>query len=532
MAQPLLEPVAAGQTRFRMQGLAPDARGIAVGRELLVVVSTLDRLVAFLGAYSEEASLDDLMSTLTLERASRVGGGHAFLLRFAAGDGYTADRAGRLVAAVRGQLYTGSGSIFVRWRERDAPFGYDLVESVDVGPADVVLVDVEFVGRYGVADRIDPVDLVQRLQLQVVPIPLGGVGQAADGAGVREMALVLVAPGLVRRALSYLWRVEHPFAGYPVRIEDDSRDAMLLRVRQPDPRVIDVLRSTPGVEVFVPVSARTAVELGYRHPIELRSASSCFPGEDVFLFRGTVRRVERVAGPPRFVDGRHLVEGSSEVTLQRVGFLGDGEVEKLRVDLKMRPSTVPREPRGVLVPWDRAQLLRKLVYLIPPSALAASRLAMLEQGLVVLTTALVGARNAATVASLGAGSLVPLGRRLCEAAPGVLVPDGWEPWPRVRPELLRDLLELAVDDHAVFLSPDEEPVRLPAAKLRPLDAAVLARIPPSEGEWVEPELSEIGPAELRNERLGRFALWGFGRAETVELNRGLMPAPGEGEAGG
>ena len=58
VAQTLLEPVAAGQTRFRMQGLTPDARGIAVGRELLMAFPSIDWLVSFLGAYSDEASLD------------------------------------------------------------------------------------------------------------------------------------------------------------------------------------------------------------------------------------------------------------------------------------------------------------------------------------------------------------------------------------------------------------------------------------------------------------------------------------------
>src|SRR5690606_17709690 len=126
--QTLLEPVAAGQTRFRMQGLAPDARGIAVGRELLVVFPTLDWLVAFLGAYSDEASLDDLLPTMTLEPARRDTGGDGILLRCAAGDGDGVDRMARLAQATRGQLFAGGGSTFLRWRDREGPFGYDLME--------------------------------------------------------------------------------------------------------------------------------------------------------------------------------------------------------------------------------------------------------------------------------------------------------------------------------------------------------------------------------------------------------------------
>ena len=47
---------------------------------------SLDRLVAFLGAYSEECSLDDLIPSLTIERARRDAGGQALLLRCAGGD--------------------------------------------------------------------------------------------------------------------------------------------------------------------------------------------------------------------------------------------------------------------------------------------------------------------------------------------------------------------------------------------------------------------------------------------------------------
>ncbi|MEM9463460.1 MAG: hypothetical protein AAGF11_55480 [Myxococcota bacterium] len=189
MAQPLLEPVAAGQTRFRMQGLSPDARGIAVGREVLVTFPTLDWLVSFLGAYSDEASLDDLLPTMTLEHARRRQGGHALLLRCAAGDGYAVDRLGRLAGATRGQLYTGGGAVFVRWRQRDAPFGYDLVSSLTAGPEEVLVVDLDHVAGYTTVDRMDPVELIQRLQLRRVPLPLAGVSSdpeqgSGPGAGL------------------------------------------------------------------------------------------------------------------------------------------------------------------------------------------------------------------------------------------------------------------------------------------------------------------------------------------------------------
>ena len=523
MAQPLLEPVAAGQTRFRLQGLSPDARGIAVGREVLVSFPTIDWLVGFLGAYSDEASLDDLLPTMTLEHARRREGGHALLLRCAAGDGYAVDRLGRLAGATRGQLYTGGGSVFVRWRQRDAPFGYDLVSLVSPGADEVLVVDVDHASAYTTVDRMDPVELIQRLELRRVPLPLAGVSADPERCGLKDLALALVTPGLASRVLRHLWRLEASFAGYYVQLEGDTQASLLLRVRQPRGRVLDVLYGTPGVELLAPASSRAAVQVGYRHPIQLSSASACLPGEEMFLFRGDVERVERLAGPPRFVDGRHLVEATGSATLRELGQLREADLVPLQVELQVRPAANPREPRGALIAWEQVGLLRHLVYLIPPSALAASRVVPLDEGLVVITGSSIGARSRAAAAGLGAGAIVPLGRRLGEVAPGVLVPDGYELWPRVRPTLARQLLGLGPDDHALFLQPDGDPIRVKPEQLLPLDAALIGRLQLHEATAVEPELPALEPGRIENRKLGRFALWGFGRAPKGPADDGGTP---------
>ncbi|MCX4244750.1 hypothetical protein [Paraliomyxa miuraensis] len=511
MATSLLEPVSAGQTRFRMQGLAPDARGIAVGREVLVTFPTIDWLVAFLGAFSDESNLDDLLPTMTLEHSRRQEGGHAILLRAAAGDGYAVDRLARIAGATRGQLFTGSGSVFVRWRGREAPFGYDLVSPMAASGEEVLVVDIDYVATYAAVDRMDPVELIQRLQLRRVPLPLSGISGEAERCGIKDLALALVAPGLASRVLRHLWRLEANFAGYYVTLEGDAGASLLLRIRHPRGRVLDVLHGTPGVELLAPASSRAAVQLGYRHPIQLASASACLPGEEMFLFRGDVGRVERLPGPPRFVDGRHLVEATGTAHLRELGQLREAELEPLQVELQVRPASNPREPRGALIAWEQVALLRHLVYLIPPSALAASRVVPLDEGLVVITGSSIGNRGrAAAVAGMGAGAIVPLGRRLGEVAPGVLVADGYELWPRVRPALTRQLLGLGPDDHALFLRPDTDPIRVTEAQLLPLDAALIGRLRLSDATTVAPELPALTPGQVENRKLGRFALWGFG----------------------
>jgi hypothetical protein len=94
----------------------------------------------------------------------------------------------------------------------------------------------------------------------------------------------------------------------------------------------------------------------------------------------------------------------------------------------------------------------------------------------------------------------------------VLVVDGYELWPRVRPTLTRQLLGLGPDDHALFLRPDADPIRVTEPQLLPLDAALIGRLQLHEASTVVPELPALTPGRIHNDTLGRFALWGFGKA--------------------
>jgi hypothetical protein len=508
MARALLEPVTAGQTRFRLQGLSPDARGIAVGREAVMVFDSLDRLVSFLGAFSREASLDDLLPSLTIERAARRGGGHGILVRCTASDGYALDRLGRLVGATRSQLYIGGSSVFVHPRERRAPFGYDLaVSPTDLGRVsgeELVVVDPEFATIYSVVERLDPVELILRLAPRSVPIP-ASLAYDLDAVGLRDMALLLIAPGIADRVLSYLWHTEVPMAGIRVQIEEDRQSSLLLRLRQPSGRVLDILKGIPGVEILAPVSPRAAIQLGFEHPIHLASAGQSLPGDDMYIFRGGVGRVERIDGAPRFVDGVHLVRTEVEVRDWDPGQLRPGDLDALRVDLRLRRTSQAREPRATLVAWSDIQLLRRLVYVVPPSALAAARVIPLNEGILILS----GTSRISHDRSLAVGTIIPLGTRLVEVAPGVLVPDGFEMWPRVRPALIRELLGLEGDDRALFIGPGHEPLHLPESEMLPLDTAVIGRLDPVDLERVEPAMPALEAGRIENRRLGRFALWGF-----------------------
>lgn len=522
MARVLLEPVRARQTNFRLQGLSTDARGIAMGRELLVVLDSFERVVSFLGAYSDHASLDALMSSLTIERCRRQGGGRGYLLRCSAHESQEGDRISKLVGVLSGRVLTGSGSVFVQWRDHHAPFGYDLAVALSelgaLATHDVLVVERDTQTRYLSPEPIDPTDLILRIRLRRVPLPQGKIAADPDRAGVREQALVLVAPGLQDRVVSYLWRREIPMRGAAIRLQDDERTSLLLRLGEPKPEVLDVLAPIPGVEIFRLVSPRAAVQVGWEHPINLASATQILPANDLCLWRGKAQRLERLDGAPRWVQGRHLVQTQTEFQSQAPSDVALERLESLKLEVGLRPSLRPYEAKGCLISWDELHQLRRALYVLPPGVLSAARLVALDEGLLVLSGGLAATmgtrpgagprggvhRNDASVAAL-----LPLGQRLCEVAPGVLVPDGQELRPRLRATLVREVLGLDDDDYAVFLDADSPPLRIRAEQVSPLDVAVVGRLSSRLPELRAFEQPALTAPKLENAKLGRFALWGI-----------------------
>ena len=63
-----LEHVAQGQTRFFTPGVAPDPRGILLGRSCLMTFATLEGAVSWFRLYSSEAALDELLSNLAITK--------------------------------------------------------------------------------------------------------------------------------------------------------------------------------------------------------------------------------------------------------------------------------------------------------------------------------------------------------------------------------------------------------------------------------------------------------------------------------
>ena len=63
----VLDRIALHQTRLHAPGLGLDAKGVALGAKGLVLLPSMDRLVAFLALYTRQNSLADFLRTLVVE---------------------------------------------------------------------------------------------------------------------------------------------------------------------------------------------------------------------------------------------------------------------------------------------------------------------------------------------------------------------------------------------------------------------------------------------------------------------------------
>ena len=122
-----LEHVAQGQTRFFTPGVAPDPRGILLGRYVVMTFATLEGAVSWFRLYSSEASLDELLANVTIMKCKTALGGREIVVQIPAVTSYAADRAARLCRLVGGAVYTGTAKHFVKYRDDRSPYGLSLI---------------------------------------------------------------------------------------------------------------------------------------------------------------------------------------------------------------------------------------------------------------------------------------------------------------------------------------------------------------------------------------------------------------------
>ena len=116
----LLERIALHQTRLRTPGLGLEGKGVALGAKGLVLLPSLDRLVAWLSVYTREHSLEDLMASLSIQIVKSKLGTREITLSFAAESADRMDRVSETARLVGGFAFTGTSRHFVQYRDAAA----------------------------------------------------------------------------------------------------------------------------------------------------------------------------------------------------------------------------------------------------------------------------------------------------------------------------------------------------------------------------------------------------------------------------
>jgi len=119
--------------------------------------------------------------------------------------------------------------------------------------------------------------------------------------------------------------------------------------------------------------------------------------------------------------------------------------------------------------------------------------------------------------------VIPLGQLLCELTPGLLVPLGMDVVPRVSPEVLGRALGHGAGIVTVFTT-DGRPFQVSEGAFTTLERSSLAKIEVDRAEAIDYAADPSVEAQVVNDAVGRFALWGFPDAP----DRRLLP-PGERE---
>ena len=414
----MLDRVAVHQTRLRVPGIGLDARGVALGSRGLVLLPSLDRLVAFLAVYTEQQALSGLVESLSIEIVRSKLGTREIALSFDAGSSDRMDRIAEVARLTGGFAFTGTSRHYVQYRDAAAPFGYDARE-ITATDAPLALYHNTFSQVYEIDRKLDLKSLLMRLMPH--PDPSAALEQRTiwivAEAGVGPSLLGYFARSQVNAEVGVAeWPPETSFDEQPVR-------RFLFRVVDLPPRMRPLLRGTPGLVAFVPVGTGVAVEHAHRHPITLQ-ACPVFERDSLVLFRGRGEPPLEVRPLPVLANVRSLA--GATLDMERAAAVGAGTAalaEAISIPIRLMPDVEPPSALGaIFVPTEDLPLLRRIAYGLSMRTISKLKIALTAHGAFVL----------------GEGGLeaLPLGIFYSKLHGAIFVPVGTRVVPAVDPEIL------------------------------------------------------------------------------------------------
>jgi hypothetical protein len=505
----VLDRIALHQTRLRTPGLGLDPKGVALGAKGLVLLPSLDRLVAWLAVYTRERSLEDLLPSLVIHLLRSKLGTREIALEIAAESSDRMDRVADVARLIGGFTFTGTSRHFVQYRDAGAPFGYDATELLSTD-ARFALYHERFSQLYD-ADKDIALDA---LLLRLMP---QGDPRASHHAGEGPLWIVSefgVGPALVHYFVR--WRVdgEVTLAEWPPASAFDDGPIRRYVMRIPDlpARMHGLVRHTPGITAFAPAGPGVAVELGYRHPVNLR-ACPVFDPNGLILVRGRGDEPWSLTRVPPMGELRAFarVELRGEEARSAAPALGARAPGPVRVGIRLSPSAAPW--RSVTASWIGAEqlpLLRRLAYALPHATIAKTSIAVTDRGVLLR--------------SPGGVEAIPLGTFYVEVHPSLFIPAGYEVTPAVAPDVLHRAIG-APAGKAVFLATGGTSIAVDEAAFAPLEEALIEAPAwePVVAEAIERTLDEA-VIELQPGALGAFPL---SSAEAPDASPLALPARDE-----
>jgi hypothetical protein len=463
----MLDRVAVHQTRLRTPGLGLDAKGVALGAKGLVLLPSIDRLVAFLALYTRQGSLADIMRSLAVEVVRSKLGAREVTLTFGAESSDRMDRVAEVARLAGGYTFTGTSRHYVQYRDAGAPFGYDIPQIVPSDAA-LALYHQNFSQTYDVERKIDVRSLLVRLEPHLDP-------SAGREPGAR---LICAEAGLGPALIHYFVRsdveAEVGLAEWPPEssFDDAPITRYLFRLPNVPDRMLPLLTATPGLGVFVPVAPGAAVEVGFRHPVNLR-ACPVFDDAGLVLFRGHGRDPLELAKLPALGDVSAFarVDFRKEVLSAKTGRT-KVQAQSVAIALRLVPSSEPW--RAVTATWIRKEelpILRRVAYALGPDTLRRARIAFTTEG--------------AFLRHPGGIEGIPVGEFYREVHAGLYVPAGYDAVPAVAPEVLFRALGSPASD-VLFIGRDGRALGVPQTAFTSLETALL-----EAQTWVP---AEVNPA--------------------------------------
>lgn len=486
----MLERIALQQTRLRTPGLGLDGKGVALGAKGLVLLPSIDRLVAWLSVYTREHSLEDLMPSLELSLVRSKLGTRELTLSFAAESSDRMDRIAETARLVGGFTFTGTSRHFVQYRDAVAPFGYDASQLLTENAA-LALYHDKFTQVYDPEKGVDLKALLLRLMPHVDPSTENETGPrylvAEQGLGP-ALIHYLVRSQVDGEVCLAEWPPESAFDEGPVR-------RTIVRVPDLPKRMYPLFRATPGITPFLPAGPGVAVELGYKHPVALR-ACPVFDRAGLVLIRGEGKEPWVMNRVPQMGDLRAFarIELRGADSPEAKVAISSGQPEAVNVPLRIVPSSAPwRNVTASKIDLNQIDLLRRMAYALPHQTIARTEIAITARGIFLRSSAGIEA--------------IPLGMFFVEVHPGLHIPAGYDFVPAVAPEVLFRALG-SPSGKAVFIDASAHAIALDASAFRPLETLLIEQstFEPVDAETLPELLTDDAPIDLKLSGLGAFPM--------------------------